>query len=42
MNCKLMKLKGNDFYTYIKLIYLALNKKIVQNRCDICLYRGDI
>ena len=42
MNCKLMKLKGNEFYTYIKLMYLALNKKILKNRCDICLYRGDI
>ena len=42
MNCKLMKLKGKEFYTFIKLIYLSLNKKYVKNRCDIFLYRGDI
>ena len=41
INCKLMKLQGEEYYTYIKLMYLALNKKIVKNRCDICLYRGD-
>ena len=42
MNCKLMKLKGKEFYTFIKLIYFALNEKYVKNRCDITLYRGDI
>jgi hypothetical protein len=42
MNCKLMKLQGKEYYTYIRLIYLSLNKKIVNNRCDICLFRGDI
>ena len=42
MNCKLMKLKGKEFYTFTKLIYFALNEKYVKNRCDITLYRGDI
>ena len=42
MNCKLMKLKGKEFNTYIKLIYFALNEKYLKNRCDICFYRGDI
>ena len=42
MNCKLMKLKGKEFETYIKLIYFALNNKLVKNRCDIYLFRGDI
>jgi len=42
MNCKLMKLKGKEFETFIKLIYFALNEKYLKNRCDICLYRGDI
>ena len=42
MNCKLMKLKGKEFYTYIKLMYFSLNNKILKNRCDIFLYRGDI
>ena len=42
MNCKLMKLKGKEFYTFIKLLYFSLNKKYINNRCDICFYRGDI
>ena len=42
MNCKLMKLQGKEFDTFIKLIYFALNEKYLKNRCDICLYRGDI
>ena len=42
MNCKLMKLKGKEFETYIKLIYFALNNKLVKNRWDIYLFRGDI
>ena len=42
MNCKLMKLKGKEFYTYIKLMYFSLNNKILKTRCDIFLYRGDI
>ena len=42
MNCKLMKLKGKEFYTFIKLIYYSLNKKYLKNRCDIPFFRGDI
>ena len=42
MNCKLMKLKGKEFNSFIKLIYFALNEIFIKNRCDICLYRGDI
>ena len=42
INCKLMKLQGKEYYTYIKLMYLSLSKKIVKNRCDIYFYRGDI
>ena len=42
MNCKLMKLQGKEFNTFIKLIYFSLNEKYLKNRCDICLYRGDI
>ena len=42
MNCKLMKLKGKEFNTFIKLIYFSLNNKILKNRCDIFFYRGDI
>ena len=42
MNCKLMKLKGKEYYTFIKLIYYSLNKKFLKNRCDIQFFRGDI
>jgi len=42
MNCKLMKFEGKEFYTYIKLLYFAINQEYVKNRCDIRLYRGDI
>jgi len=42
MNCKLMKLKGKEFETFIKLMYFSLNNKLVTNRCDIYLFRGDI
>ena len=42
MNCKLMKFEGKEFYTYIKLLYFAINQEYVKNRCNITLYRGDI
>jgi len=42
MNCKLMKFEGKEFYTYIKLLYFAINKEYVKSKCDITLYRGDI
>ena len=42
MNCKLMKIKGNEYYIFIKLMYISLNKKILKNRCDIPFFRGDI
>ena len=42
MNCKLMKLKGKEFNTFIKLLYYSLNNKFLKSRCDICFYRGDI
>lgn len=37
-----MKLKGKEFETFIKLMYFSLNNKLVTNRCDIYLFRGDI
>ena len=42
MNCKLMKLKGKEFNTFVKLLYYSLNNKILKNRYDICFSRGDI
>ena len=42
MNCKLMKLKGKEFNTFIKLLYYSLNNKNLKNRCDKCFSRGDI